>query len=142
MRCWCVGIFASKEKANYIRERMIETVLECTSGFSDYNEDAILDGSSEIFAQAILMINMMPKREILKLPSAELGAMNIVQNCAMVNIQQCSVVDLLSQRHEDCAYKLYRWINDRKNEKGYVSKEQYDANVKLAIKIKTGMFIG
>ena len=103
--------------------------------------DEVADGTAYIFAQSMKTANDITDREIKKTLlkfkiSPTIASLNIIQNCAMVNITPCPMEDLILGKDKDSAYKLYVWANEKKLERNYISQKQYEENEQLGMKIK------
>lgn len=91
-----------------------------------------------IFSDAEMMILGWSEREISKMlkknhVNIESAVLNIVQNVAMHNLKPKSGVDFI--KDEDFVLDLYKYINKRKLMKGYISKQQYEENEELGVKM-------
>ena len=95
-----------------------------------------------IFANARIMLNSLTEKDVAREMktngvSAELGALNILQNYAMAEIEAVSMRDMLLGG-DSGAYSLYMAINEEKLEKGYIDIEQYNENKRLGFCLRTG----
>lgn len=128
-------------KTDYHRE-MRECLMEFMLSYINDNPFAA-DTVVPIFSDAELIIRRLPEKEIAKTmrvnnTNVECCALNIVQNVAMSSIQQVSSRDFLSRtspEEQDHAYELFNHINKLKLDKGYIDKQQYDDNWRVATRL-------
>lgn len=96
-----------------------------------------------IFSSANEMIKSIPERKFAKAIrqeglNSESAALNILQNHAMMNINQKSLKDYMfgsmvgEDEENNAAYRLYKYVNELKYSKGYITKMQYEENNSLA----------
>ena len=114
------------------REEMCRFLKEYMLEYIDKNPSAA-DDIIPIFSNAAESIQNSTERQIHKLLrtnhiNEECAALNIVHNFAACEITQRSPVDFIIHASEDSASALYKYINDIKYNKGYISKQQYDEN--------------
>jgi hypothetical protein len=139
----CLLLF-NKKKYLIIAEEMKEATKNYMAQYASENPDEIED-VAYIFASAMHMIEQASPQDIKKGmsstgASARAAALNILQNCAMVEISPCSATELISKMYDDAAYDLYNAINDEKLKNMFISKRQHEENKLLAIKIKSATF--
>ena len=123
-----------QEMTEYLKKFMLDYIKENA-------EDA--DDVVPIFSDAEVGIRKLPEKELNKSLkqnhiTIEFAVLNIVQNCAMVSIKPQAAKDFLMRSitgNHDSAYDLYHYVNDIKLKKGYISKEQYEENKLLAVKL-------
>lgn len=98
-----------------------------------------------IFSNANEMIKGLSEKDLRKAMRSngvniECAALNTMQNFAMVELKPKPCVDFLTK--EDDALSLYRYINNLKYMKGYISKRQFDENEMLATKLSVQSPLG
>lgn len=98
---------------------------------------------AHIFANARMILNAMGPKDVKRGMrqngvSAECGALNILQNCAMQEIEAVSFSDYIWGKEDHGAYDLYMAINDEKYQKGYLSEAQYQENERLGNLLRQG----
>ena len=130
-----LDIFKSK-KTNY-RVEMIEYVRSFMLSYIKEFPTAA-DAVIPIFSNANEMLKSVSEKDIRKMMESnrvnvECGALNIIQNFAMTELKPQSAVSFL--KGENYPFALYNYINERKYNKGYISKQQYDENAMLATKL-------
>ena len=91
-----------------------------------------------IFSDAEMMIRGWFEREISKMlkknsVNIECAVLNIVQNVAMHSLKPKAGVDFI--KDEDFVFDLYNYVNKVKFVKGYISKQQYEENEELGVKM-------
>ena len=120
-----------------MQEIMKTYMLQYIKQFPENSHDAV-----PIFFFFFLMVRNSSEQEISKTLkksnlTVESGALNIIQNNALVRIREKSGSDFVLgalSTHKDVAYELYEYINDIKLKKGFISKKQYEENSMVGVK--------
>lgn len=128
--------FFAFSKTNYLskmREYLQKFMLDYIKEFPMAADDVM-----PIFSNANEMIGALSEREVAKTikndnMNIEYAVLNIVQNMAMMELKQKPALSFL--KDDDHPLELYKYVNDIKFNKGYISKEQYDENNLLATKL-------
>jgi hypothetical protein len=68
--------------------------------------------------------------------TAEAGALNILQNHAMLEIKYTTLQDAVKGNCDSGPSDLYSAINKEKYKKGFITKQQYDEAEELAYKLQ------
>ena len=136
--------FLGLSKTNYLGE-MREYLKHFMLGYiKDFPEAS--DVVMPIFSNANEMLKESSENEIRKSTrqnkvNIECGVLNIVQNFAMTELKPKSAVEFIKNT-DDHALNLYKYVNDLKYKKGYISKQQYDENALLATKLSVNAPLG
>ena len=136
--------FLGLSKTNYVGE-MIEYLKHFMLGYIKEHPEAS-DDVIPIFSNANEMLKGTSENEIRKSMkhnnvNIECGVLNIVQNFAMTELNPKSAAEFL-KKTDDHALNLYKYVNDLKYKKGYISKQQYDENSLLATKLSLNAPLG
>lgn len=135
--------FFKREKTNYVgemQEYLKNFMIQYIKEYPSASDDVI-----PIFSNAQLMIQGLSEKEINKTIKTnhiniECATLNIIQNFAMTELHPKDPKNFLIG--EDHPYELYKYVNDIKYKKGYISKQQYDDNAMLAIKLSLNPPLG
>lgn len=132
-----MGWLFNKTKTNYVGE-----MRECVKFFmlkyiDDFPKSS--DVVIPIFSDAEQMIRGLSEKDIAKMMkvnrvNVECGALNIIQNFAMTNLEPKSGVEFLKS-NDNYALDLYNYVNQMKLDKGYITGRQYEENKLLATKL-------
>ncbi len=130
-----MGLF-NRRKTNYVgemREFLRKFMMQYITD-NPYASDSVIP----IFSDAELMIRGSSEKEMCEMlkennVNIEFGVLNIIQNFAMVYVKPRSAAELI--RLEDHALNLYNFVNNAKYESGYISKQQFDENRMLGVKL-------
>ncbi|MBQ5321583.1 MAG: hypothetical protein J6K88_05980 [Oscillospiraceae bacterium] len=128
--------FFNREKTNYVgemREYIKKFMLKYIKEYPSASDVVI-----PIFSNAEQMVRGLSEKQISKMMKTnnvniECGALNIIQNFAMTELEPKSGVDFL--RGDNYAYDLYNYVNEYKYANGYISKLQFEENKMLATKL-------
>ena len=134
-----MGLFNlfNKPKTNYLiemREYVKNFMLTYINEFPEASDDVI-----PVFSNVNEMLKKTSEKDICKMMKTnnvniECGALNIIQNFAMVEMKPKSATSFIIG-DDNSAFELYNYVNNLKYEKGYISKQQYDDNALLATKL-------
>lgn len=141
-------MFSFLKKRNY-RTEMYEFLKAFMLEYIRENPCAA-DTVIPIFSNAELIIRQSSENDLKKAMkendvSIEHGVLNIVQNCAMVEIKPqdyYSLVSSIVHREKDPVLALYDNVNNLKYKKGYINKQQFDENELLGIQRSTQSPLG
>ena len=126
-----------RKKTSYIEEMRKQLKAFMLQYIKDYPMAS--DTVIPIFSNVEEMLKNSSERDITKLLKSnninvECAILNIIQNFAMAELKPKSGVDFLKSS-DDYALELYNYTNALKLEKGYISKEQYEENKMLGVKM-------
>jgi hypothetical protein len=130
-----MGLF-NRKKTNYVGE-MRDYLKQFMLQYIKNNPHAA-DIVIPVFSNVETMIRGLSEKELGKMLKAnnvniECGVLNIVQNFAMTELKAKSGVEFLNS--DDYARDLYKFVNDLKYKKGYISKQQHEENEMLGVKL-------
>lgn len=128
--------FFNRQKTNYVgemREYIKSFMLKYIKEYPLASDVVI-----PIFSNAEQMVGSLSEKEISKIikthnVNIECGALNIIQNLAMTELELKSGVDFL--KGDNYTYDLYNYINEYKYDRGYISESQFEENKMLATKL-------
>lgn len=91
-----------------------------------------------IFSDAEMMMRGWSEREIGKMlkkncTNVECAVLNVVQNMAMHNLKPKSGADFI--KGDDHVLDLYNYVNRLKLERRYISKQQFEENEELGLRM-------
>ena len=123
-----------KIKSN-VAEEMKKSISSFMVKYATEKQGEIED-VAYIFAHAMQMINSSSEKELSKEMrangvTADFGALNILQNFAMVEIKYEPLRDIIINRENGGPYDLYNAVNKEKLSKGYISQQQYEENERV-----------
>lgn len=135
---WATRKIIKKSKSN-VKNEMRNSISSFMSKYAAEKQGDIED-VAHIFARAMQTINSLSEKELSKEMkkngvTADFGALNILQNCAMVEIEYAPLADIIKRCANDGPYELYNAVNLEKLNKGYISKQQYEENESLGNKL-------
>ena len=124
-----------QEMADYLQRFFMGYVTEAPDDMQDVDD---------IFAQALALIrSLSPKEAAAGLRSNHVGVecavLNILQNCAMVEIKPSDPNDILFGPEDPGALSLYMAVNAEKLRLGYIDTAQYEANKRLGECLRYGL---
>ena len=127
-----------RKKISYIQEMCEQLKIFMLQYIKDYPMSSNI--VIPIFSNAEKMLKSNSERDIIKLLKSnniniECAILNIIQNFAMAELKPKSGVDFLKSSNDDYALELYNYTNVLKLEKGYISKQQFEENKMLGVKM-------
>lgn len=129
---WLFG----RMKNNYrieLREHVKAFMLNYIKEYPNSADDVV-----PIFSQADILVQNLTERELYKVVkrqghSMEYMALNIIQNCAMMELKPKNAIDFL--QGNDYIHSLYDHVNELKYERGYIDRQQFEENKMLGTQL-------
>ena len=123
-------------KINYkmeLREEVKEFMLKYIKEHPNSADDVVC-----VFSQADIVAQNLSKRELNKIikrqgHSIEYLSLNIIQNCAMMELKPKSGIDYL--QGNDYLRYLYDYVNELKFKRGYIGKQQFEENKMIGMQL-------
>ncbi len=129
-------------------------IEEISSWVTAYNNDFFKEydyleegkDETEIFEEARNLLFTFNEKALLKQMkkhkmNGDFITLNIIQNVAMMAVQNGSITELLSRKGKTQAgIDIYEFINKKKLELHYISPKQYDDNAELIKNISHRLF--
>ena len=113
-------------------------ITELVEMISNFESTCPVGGVGYVFGQSKKMAKKLSVRDVKNEmygsnTTLEAIALNIIQNCAMLNIKPQSASNFLLCDNKEL--ELYDYINLLKLEKKYISDEQFEENKLLGVKM-------
>jgi len=149
--CIAYYLIREKETAPEVRGELEDQIRKYIDFYRKmYNsknsdmDDELATASKELFVQMTPYLKLVPydelKREMKKSKmTAEEVSLNVMQNFVMMIAQEnISTEDAIFgiNNEAEAAISVYRFVNDIKLDKNYISQEQYDENERLITAIR------
>lgn len=139
---WLSGFLSGGK--SYKKTPTQEQMYNCISSFmTSYaqSKNGNIENVAYIFVRAKKMVLSSSEKELVSEIrtngiSPENAALNILQNCAMMEIKYVSIQDAIKGLSDDGPYHLFHAVNDEKLTRGYVSQAQYEENKMLGDKLR------
>lgn len=130
----------TEKNVHNLKDEMTESISSFMAQYAAEMDGAI-ENVAYIFARAIQMIDSTSEKDLsmemrLTGVTPEFGALNILQNFAMVEIEYAPMADIIRGDSDSGPYELYNAINEEKLIRGYISEEQYKENESLGVKLR------